>query len=72
MSAAKGLILVIQMQHVQILLEALHVRVMRVIMVTDHHVQKINAIVAMEMQLMVQIVLQMVIHHAVLVTAGMF
>jgi len=72
MSAATGLILVIQMQHVQILLEAIHVRVMRAIMAMDHHVQKINAIVAMEMQLMVQIALQMVIHLAVPVMVGMF
>ena len=72
MSVATGLILVIQMQHVQILLEASHVSVMRAIMAMDHHVQKINAIVAMEMQLMVQIVLQMVIHLAVPVMVGMF
>ena len=67
-----GLILVIQMQHVQILLEASHVIVMRVIMVMDHHVQKINAIVAMVLQLMVQIVLLMVIHLVVPVMVGMF
>ena len=50
-------IIVIQTQYAQILLEASHVSVMRAIMVMDHHVQKINAIVAMDMQLMVQIAL---------------
>ena len=67
-----GLILVIQTQHVQILLEALHVRVMRAIMAMDHHVQKINVLAVMVLQLMVQIVLLMVITLAVLVTAGIF
>ena len=72
MSVAMGLILVIQTQHVQILLEALHVRVMRAIMAMDHHVQKINVLAVMVLQLMVQIVLLMVITLAVLVTAGIF
>jgi hypothetical protein len=67
-----GLILVIQTQHVQILLEALHVRVMRAIMAMDHHVQKINVLAVMVLQLMVQIVLQMVIHLVVPVMVGMF
>jgi hypothetical protein len=67
-----GLILVIQTQHVQILLEALHVRVMRAIMAMDHHVQKINVLAVMVLQLMAQIVLQMVIPLAVIVIVGMF